>query len=135
MIVLKNKLNKIRFDIYDKPISVKKLENKKEIKYQIGIVDNTTDYVLIIKVRVYSLDLDTNIELFGYLGEVTNLITKTSLDLDRFSLATYIKSIVEDVKKFLNENVPLYQTLEFAEFDTSKYVDEILIYLTSLGWY
>jgi hypothetical protein len=135
MVIRKNNINQIRFDVLNKPLYLGKLKNYKQLLETIGWAEGTHQHVLILRLRIYSLDIDTNEELIGYTVEVTNAITQTTIEQDRASLISYIDWLLTGANAFLTMKVPIFRTLEFDQFDTAEKAEEILDALKGLGWY
>lgn len=91
--------------------------------------------MLILRLRIYSLEIDTKEELLGYTVEITNAITQATIDQDRASLISYIDWLLTGATAFLTMKVPIFRTLEFDQFDIAKQADQILDALKELGWY
>lgn len=135
MVIRKNNITQIRFDVLNKTAVLGKLRNYKQMLETIGWSESTSQHVLTLRLRIYSLDMETKDELIGYTVEVTNAISQTTIDQDRASLISYIDWLLTGANAFLTMKVPIFRTLEFEQFDTGKQAEQILDALKTLGWY
>lgn len=135
MVIRANHINQIRFDVANKIESPGEKKNYKELVETIGWSEDTKQHVLILKLNVYSIDFFSRKELIGYTVKVINAISQTTIEQDRVSIISYIDWLLTEANDFLRLKVPIFQTLEFEQFDSAKQADRILDGLKRLGWY
>lgn len=135
MVIKENNVNQIRFDVANKTIQVDKLRNYKQLLETIGWSEDTQQYVLILRLRIYSQEVNTKEELIGYTVEITNAITQTTIEQDRASLISYIDRLLAGANAFLAMKVPIFRTLVFDHFDATEQAEKVLTALKELGWY